>query len=521
MGRKIFNYNQISKQKYEINNNKCICNSEDYKKYINNDFGHIVTGDLNIINHEQLKNIMSYGTKYRIPTYSTIKKILQQLHHDLDYFIYKVAIKNNQTIELFNEWKFTLLEKFKLALNKNKYNIQRVNSFNINKPIADLQKNFVITYVDKAPNNYAIICKSFYKYKLNECILHNNYFKKHSNNLEINNKKIFNYHKLLKLDHSNFKYPYMVLIPKFHKCPLNFRTVTIGCNAYNNHAAQKLFIILNHIKENIKNNPSNIIVSNSHDLKNILIKLKNVTALATYDFKDLFNNISINDLQSVILTLYKDIQPCIINNDTITIDYLKTLTNYLIKNNYILYQDNFYIQLQGIPQGGKNSSILADLYLFYYETKHNYNQYYTIFRYIDDILIVNLNDNNTFPIKYPNMLELVKGNSDNKIANFLDLSLHINNKKIIEIDIYDKRSAFTFNVNTLTYFHSCVHTSVFKNIIINHLIRIKNLTTSKYKNKNLKILKRRLTAYKYPSHYIKNFITGFLLVRCIFQFLKI
>ena len=46
------------------------------------------------------------------------------------------------------------------------------------------------------------------------------------------NKQIHAFYKLLKLPHNNYNYPCLVLIPKFHKKPVKFRTVTIGCNNY-------------------------------------------------------------------------------------------------------------------------------------------------------------------------------------------------------------------------------------------------------------------------------------------------
>ena len=51
------------------------------------------------------------------------------------------------------------------------------------------------------------------------------------------NKQIHAFYKLLKLPHDNFNYP-LVLIPKFHKKTIKFRTVTIGCN--NNNSSKFL-----------------------------------------------------------------------------------------------------------------------------------------------------------------------------------------------------------------------------------------------------------------------------------------
>ena len=63
---KIFNYNTFIKSldfNEFVNNDSsipCFCN-EFNRCYIENDFGHIISGDLGIVNNEKLKNILSKG----------------------------------------------------------------------------------------------------------------------------------------------------------------------------------------------------------------------------------------------------------------------------------------------------------------------------------------------------------------------------------------------------------------------------------------------------------------------------
>ena len=42
---------------------KCCCNKYD-NSFINNHYGHIITGNLNIVNNERLHQLISKGTKY-------------------------------------------------------------------------------------------------------------------------------------------------------------------------------------------------------------------------------------------------------------------------------------------------------------------------------------------------------------------------------------------------------------------------------------------------------------------------
>ena len=88
-----------------------------------------------------------------------------------------------------------------------------------------LQNNFIITYVNKAPNNNALIYKSYYDQLINTSLtLNNNFVLTNSSNVN-KNKQIHAFYKLLKLPHNNFNYPNLVLIPKLHKKPVKFRTV--------------------------------------------------------------------------------------------------------------------------------------------------------------------------------------------------------------------------------------------------------------------------------------------------------
>ena len=78
----IFNYKDTIKK--EINNYKnlkCECKNS---KFCNKDIGHIVTGNLDIIQNEKLKLLFSYGPSYRLPKKVKWKKILSEIETALD-----------------------------------------------------------------------------------------------------------------------------------------------------------------------------------------------------------------------------------------------------------------------------------------------------------------------------------------------------------------------------------------------------------------------------------------------------
>ena len=79
------------------------------------------------------------------------------------------------------------------------------------------------------------------------------------------------------------------------------------------------------------------------------------------------------------------------------------------------------------------------------------------------------------PVNYPSYLSLTKNILTNNSINFLDLKIILKNK-LLSIDIYDKRKDFNFKVNMFTNFNSCMHLSVYRNILLNHLFHIKKLS---------------------------------------------
>ena len=52
----------------------------------------------------------------------------------------------------------------------------------------------------------------------------------------------------------------------------------------------------------------------------------------------------------------------------IDIGYFKKLINFIINNNFIIHKSKMYVQVAGIAQGGCSSIMLADLFLYYYES---------------------------------------------------------------------------------------------------------------------------------------------------------
>jgi hypothetical protein len=68
IGRTIFNYKEalqdINIEEYMKNPLTCDCSHSPFQY---NPSGHVLTGDLNIIQHESLRKVISHGPKFREP----------------------------------------------------------------------------------------------------------------------------------------------------------------------------------------------------------------------------------------------------------------------------------------------------------------------------------------------------------------------------------------------------------------------------------------------------------------------
>ena len=104
--------------------------------------------------------------------------------------------------------------------------------------------------------------------------------------------------------------------------------------------------------------------------------------------------------------------------------YSQILRNSKIK----LCMTKIYFQTSGIAQGGCFSSMLADLFLYYYEYNHKNNNL-QLYKYIDDILISIHNVNCLLPVKYPTNSTLTCNNLINMILYLINLHIQKINTK--------------------------------------------------------------------------------------------
>ena len=173
IGRKICNYSTILKdlnqQKLkEYIANDCECCPEDEHFY--EPHGHIISGDLSLVENPLLRDLMLNGTKYREPRFVSLADLKTSIMSSVEYFINKLCSKFNLSLNEFNVWRTkiqTVLFNRMSFYNSHKpwlftESKSRLILPDVKKELERLHNKYVICSVDKASNNYVFVCKKYY-----------------------------------------------------------------------------------------------------------------------------------------------------------------------------------------------------------------------------------------------------------------------------------------------------------------------------------------------------------------------
>lgn len=229
---------------------------------------------------------------------------------------------------------------------------------------------------------------------------------------------------------------------------------------------------------------------------------KTISLQLTLLTKDLFTSIPLNHLKDVLTSYFNDYNRLL----DVDINFWNKLINFCIFNNYIYNGEQLFLQVTGIPQGSTYSSILANLFLHWFEKNYNLLNF-TAFRFIDDIIIFNYEEfNNLWQEIYPKELILKKtNNSFSTSTQFLDINIVLS--ETTSTTIYDKRNDFPFHVNKITPWSSNISIKIHRNILINQLNRIDSICNNTSDKENLlNVFENNLQCNNFPIRFIKKYL---------------
>ena len=139
----------------------CECLSSRFKDPHHN---HIVTGDLNIISHPSLRSLLSLGANFKPVPKLNISTLLSSLRSDFKSCIEVWSNKLNVPSITFTPLLhyFTLHCSTRLSFFQSQYthgHTLSLDTDDLKQELVNLQDKFVITPIDKAPNNIGLTCK--------------------------------------------------------------------------------------------------------------------------------------------------------------------------------------------------------------------------------------------------------------------------------------------------------------------------------------------------------------------------
>ncbi|XP_068113208.1 uncharacterized protein [Hyperolius riggenbachi] len=251
------------------------------------------------------------------------------------------------------------------------------------------------------------------------------------------------------------------------------------------------------------------------DSTDILTKIQDVQMgpediLATCDVESLYSNIS-HDHGIRAVKYFLDAET--IENKRRN-SWLLQLLEYILKHNFFLFNNTFYLQIRGVAMGAKCAPSVANLFLGWWEREcvwvPSLERFHPAIagwhRFIDDILILwqgsqedlkqfltllNTNDVNIF----------LTSDISSTTVNFLDLHIMKDEEGHLISTLYRKKTA----VNSLLHFSSYHTPTTRRNIPVGQFLRLRrNCSTPQAFEEEAGKLACRFRERGYPNKYVRK-----------------
>ena len=510
----------------------CECDSSPFRDPHHN---HIITGDLRFIENVKLRKLLSKGPNYREPKTINFNKCRKSLQETLDNSITIFATKHNLEVSSLTNWKNKILELVDIEILKLK---EKIVPFQVKPLLKDpdviqylksIHSKYVITPIDKASKNIAIICKKFYINSLMTelGIPGNNSTTYHLSSectkdiVDANNRmcKKFLYKDLVQSEQC---LPIVYWIPKMHYTPPRRRFIIASSTCSTKPLSKLVSMAFKHIFNQIRNfhlksvfyknyNMFWVIENSSpitHKL-NEINRVKGAKDISTYDFSTLYTKLPHADLINVLNEIVEFVfdgknfrsekkkrfltitdYSCYWSNkkqrNSFTKENIKELVSHLITKCFFQFGNLTFLQKIGIPMGIDPAPFWANLYLYYYEKRYvtemintdhiKAKKFRYASRFIDDE--GNLNDNGEFGRSYQAIYpkELVlKCEHHGSHATFLDMDIHIEDGMFV-YKLFDKRDSFPFEIVRMPNLKSNIPDHVFYGSFMAEVLRIGRAT---------------------------------------------
>lgn len=288
-------------------------------------------------------------------------------------------------------------------------------------------------------------------------------------------------------------------LPKLHKKEIPLRPI-VSCIQ---SPFEPLSKFLTEILKNVINQNEFYIKDSRHFKSKIRdIEIPVNYCLISLDVISLYTNIPILHAKKIINKKWDHIKKY---TDIPQDEFLEAI-ELTLTSTYFTYEKKLFKQIDGCAMGSSISSVIAQLVLEDLEEtvieKLNFSIPF-FFRYVDDCITA-VPNNHTQTIlnkfnEYHKKLQFTLEVEDNKKINFLDITLHHLDKKILT-EWYTKPTWSSRYLN----FNSCHPMTQKKSVIIGLADRVIELSDPEYREQNIKKAKLALQENDYPLNLINK-----------------
>ena len=236
-------------------------------------------------------------------------------------------------------------------------------------------------------------------------------------------------------------------------------------------------------------------------------EVKKDVEMVSFDVVSLFTNVPLNlAIRIASNVLYDSVyKPNNLKKST----FIKML-QLCVKDIPFLFDQNIYMQTDGVAMGSRLGPTLACLTMAFLEKKVFKSRglicplFYT--RYVDDIFAVfeNLNDAQNFLKCLNLMISQIKFTMENSVSNklaFLDVLVH-NDGDSFSTSIYTKTTSTGLYLN----FNACAPINQKRSLIACLIHRILKIASESHRQSDIRNLRGILVKNDYPEHLIKRMI---------------
>ena len=165
---KIFNYKRslqlIAFSSLSQNPLPCTCSGS---KFLYAPCGHVVTGDLNIVRNEKLRDLLRKGPNFREPVSFTWHQNFDIIMDAGEVYARQWGNKKDVELDFLSEWIKSIGDLVKRRIRRLNHSLNTRSESIFSNPdvvheLSRLHENFVIVPTNKASNNYTFVCKKHY-----------------------------------------------------------------------------------------------------------------------------------------------------------------------------------------------------------------------------------------------------------------------------------------------------------------------------------------------------------------------